>query len=656
MQSLKPWRAWLWLVGTLIAALIAGQATAQVAAQAGGRAELLPVDSSAFPEMRLYLDVHDANERFVHGLQIPDVRLLENGQQLPVQVLREIRAGLQVVFALNTGRAFAIRDSQGVSRYDQVVSALEDWSQRRQGATLDDLSLLVGLGSERSHVSQASELMEVLQQTTPDLETERPTLDLLFRAVEIASDATPRPGMERAVLFITALPGGDLDSSSENLLSLAQQQGVRIFTWLIASEDAFELPAARSLQALSEQSGGRYHAFSGIEGLPDPESYFEALRDIYELVYQSQIRQAGEHELIAEIATSLISLRTQAYPLNIDLQPPTPIFLTPPAQIVRQAPFETRTAFGEQPDQGDLAPKEQEFQILVVFPDGRTRPLVRTALIVDGQVVDENTAPPFDRFTWDLSSYTQPGRHLVHVEATDAFGLVGISNETVVDLSVELPQLNPWAGLVLNAPLVAGLAGLLLLALVTLILLFSGRIRPHALRALPGNKRLNQKPQPALKPAGAQVMPAISMGSRDRIAGWVNRLRWPQRRLTPKADAFLVPVVEDEQADSLSPIPITTDEVTLGKDRSLATLLLDDASVENLHARLVREEDGCYRILDQGSVAGTWVNYTPVAETGTVLEHGDHIHLGKVCFRFQLRQPARTYVLTEKAYERGIKA
>jgi hypothetical protein len=146
------------------------------------------------------------------------------------------------------------------------------------------------------------------------------------------------------------------------------------------------------------------------------------------------------------------------------------------------------------------------------------------------------------------------------------------------------------------------------------------------------------------------------MGSRDRIAGWVNRLRWPQRRLTPKADAFLVPVVEDEQADSLSPIPITTDEVTLGKDRSLATLLLDDASVENLHARLVREEDGCYSILDQGSVDGTCVNYTPVAETGTVLEHGDHIHLGKVCFRFQLRQPARTYVLTEKAYERGIKA
>lgn len=649
MQQLKPWWAWVCLIALLVAT--------PVKAQSGGWAELLPVDLSAFPVMRLYLDVHDANERFIHGLQKSDIRLLENDQQVPFQALREIRPGLQVAFALNTGRSFAIRDSQGVSRYDQVVMALQEWSRRRQGTTLDDLSLLVGAGPGRSHVSQASELVNVLQQANPDLETERPTLDLLFQAVEIVSDVTPRPGMERAVLFITGLPGGDLESSLGSLLSLAQQQGVRIFIWLVASEDAFELPAARSLQALSEQTGGQFHAFSGIEGLPDPENYFEALRDIYELVYQSQIRQGGDHELIAEVATSLGSLRTQAYSLNLDLQPPTPIFLTPPAQIIRMAPFETRTAFEEQPDHGNLVPQEQDFQILVLFPDERTRPLVKTALFVDNELVDENTEPPFDRFTWDLRPYTQPGRHLVHVEATDALGLVGISNETVVDLSVEIPRLNPWSGLAVNAPLIAGLAGLLLLAVVTLILLFSGRIHPHALQTLPGSKRLRRKQQqPDPKPASAQAMPAISTGSRERIASWVNRLRWPQRRLSPSANAFLVPVVEGELTDNLSPIPITTDELTLGRDRSLATLLLDDASVDALHARLVREEDGGYRITDEGSVAGTWVNYLPVADTGAVLDHGDRIHLGRVCFRFQLRQPVRTYTLIEKVYEREMQA
>jgi DEAD/DEAH box helicase domain-containing protein len=42
-----------------------------------------------------------------------------------------------------------------------------------------------------------------------------------------------------------------------------------------------------------------------------------------------------------------------------------------------------------------------------------------------------------------------------------------------------------------------------------------------------------------------------------------------------------------------------------------------------------------------GSVAGTWVNYMLVPTTGTRLEHGDLIHIGRVGFRFSLREPQR---------------
>jgi hypothetical protein len=647
MLQLKPWRACLWLIALLLMA-------APVGAQSDGWAGLLPVDSDAFPEIRVYLDVHAGDENFVHGLQEEDIRLLENGQQLTLQQFREIRPGLQAVFALNTGKSFAVQDSRGVSRYDQIVNALQAWTRSREGTTLDDLSLLVRSGSTRSHVSEGSELIELLQQETQDFDAEQPTLDLLFQAVELASDTTPRPGMERAVVFITAPPAGDLAFGLESLLSLAQQQRVRIYIWLVASPDAFDLPAARNLQVLSEQTGGQYHAFSGWEGLPNPENYFASLRDIYELVYRSQIRQGGENELVVEIENAELSLRTEASTFSVDLQPPEPVFLTPPGQIVRSIPVETRTVFGEQPDSGELAPAEQDFQILIIFPDERARPLVKTALFVDEQLVDENTEPPFDRFTWDLSAYTQAGRHVLHVEAADALGLVGTSIETVVDVLVEAPQLNPWSGLALNAPLVAGLAGLLLLALVTLVLLFSGKIRPHALRSLPGRRGLRFGQQPDLKTPTVQEKPVLTTVSRGKIAGWVNRLRWPQRRLSPKAHAFLMPVIEDEQTDSVSPVPITTNECTLGRDRNLATLVLDDPSVNALHARLVRGEDGCYRLTDEGSVAGTWVNYSPVPEAGAVLEHGDRIHLGRVSFRFQLRLPERTYQITETEFDQGL--
>lgn len=90
---------------------------------------------------------------------------------------------------------------------------------------------------------------------------------------------------------------------------------------------------------------------------------------------------------------------------------------------------------------------------------------------------------------------------------------------------------------------------------------------------------------------------------------------------------------------TVAPIPITLNELTLGRNASLAVIVLDDPSVEALHARLVRGEDGTFRIMDEGSVAGTWVNYSPVSKEGTSLEHGDLIHIGRLGFRFTLREP-----------------
>ena len=64
--------------------------------------------------------------------------------------------------------------------------------------------------------------------------------------------------------------------------------------------------------------------------------------------------------------------------------------------------------------------------------------------------------------------------------------------------------------------------------------------------------------------------------------------------------------------------------------------------MEGLHARLIRREDGSILLVDQGSVAGTWVNYIEVPEGGCVLAHGDLIHFGRRGFLFTDRQPQRT--------------
>lgn len=70
--------------------------------------------------------------------------------------------------------------------------------------------------------------------------------------------------------------------------------------------------------------------------------------------------------------------------------------------------------------------------------------------------------------------------------------------------------------------------------------------------------------------------------------------------------------------------------VTLGRS-STATVLLDDISVSRRHAEISAVALG-YRIVDLGSLNGTYVNDSPVEEM--LLSHGDDIRIGlfKLCF------------------------
>ena len=78
--------------------------------------------------------------------------------------------------------------------------------------------------------------------------------------------------------------------------------------------------------------------------------------------------------------------------------------------------------------------------------------------------------------------------------------------------------------------------------------------------------------------------------------------------------------------------------MTFGGDAAQVTNVLDDPSVSPKHSRLLYD-DGAFIISDIQSVAGTWVNYTPVSSMGVQLEHGDLIHIGRIAFRFELSVP-----------------
>ncbi|OGO42524.1 MAG: hypothetical protein A2W36_03940 [Chloroflexi bacterium RBG_16_58_14] len=608
-------------------------------AQSDISAKITQVQTDSFPRLRAYLDAHSASSGFVYGLEAGNLRLLEDGQPLQVAEFEALRPGVQAVIAINPGVSLEIRNSQGTSRFDLVRQALIGWLGKRKGSSVDDLSLLIDGGPERSHVRDPQELIAALEQYEIASASDALSLDALSLAMDLAADATPRDGMERAVLFITSPLEGDLSDGVETLISRANEKGIHVNIWHVASQDASDTPAANKLRELAERTGGEFLEFSGSENLPDLESYFRDLRDIYSFSYDSRINSGGVHQLAVEINKDGEVIQLPVMEFVLELGPPEVAFILPPAEIRRESATADRSAPWVEIDPDDLSPKAQRLQVLIDFPDGRPRPMRRTALYVDDNLVAENTSPPYDTFTWDLSEYTTSSQHILQVEVEDELGFTGRSVDTLVQVEVDVPFINPLAGILRRWPALVGLAVLLLGAFLLLGLILGGRVHPRLFGwqlGLRGGRRAIVAPD--TQRTGPQSDRTGTELAGRNLSGWINRIHWPQRRLPMKAFAFLTPVTQVAEATAGTPISISAAEVTLGSDPSQAILVIDDLSVGGLHARLTRLDEGGFKISDEGSVAGTWVNYTPVSGEGVVLVHGDLIHIGRMGFRFTQRE------------------
>lgn len=614
--------------------------TLPAGAQTVPSALLYPPDSTNFPQILAYLDVNDAQGDFVPGLSPEQITIQENGTALPLTALVETHPGAQFVVAINPGSSFGIRNSKAISRYEYLKEALAAWGKSRQGSTVDDLSLLINRGPEISHTNDPAQWLETLASDTIDPRSAQPDLDILARALTLAADASPRPGMGRAILLITPPPEGQELQSLQDLATQALEQQTQVNIWMIASSGVLGTQSATQLAQLAQQTGGQFFAYTGDETLPNPETYLNPLRSIYYLAFKSAATSSGAYQFAAQIQTGDAQILSNVQTFEVVLQPPQPAFVSPPLLIERktiEAP-----AGEDQPEAAveSLEPGEYSVQAVFDFPDNRQREITQSTLLVDGQPAAQNLAAPFDRFTWDLKSYTSDGIHQLQIQVTDSLGLSGSSIEIPVQVRIIRPAANPWAAMQRSLPLISVLLVVLTGAILLMVLVVGGRLRPSTQRLARPRKR---RSDPVTQPVSVkEEIPA------RRLPGWVNRLQWPQRHVNLQAYAFLTYIVESDAPLGIPPIPITSEEVAIGSNPNHATLVLDDPSVEALHARLLRLEEGAFRISDEGSIAGTWVNYSPISKSGTRLEHGDLVHIGRIGFRFTLRHPSQVRKLVVK--------
>ncbi len=550
------------------------------------------------------MSVSGGDGRPVDDLNASQLQIIEDGQDRSVERLDEIEVGTQQLFVINTNESLGIRDSRGRTRFHFARLALLEWWSGPQSAPFgsDELSLVVGDTPLIERSQSAATLAAALDGYDPQFTSTQSTLSLLLDSLRFLDTAAARGTKPSFVIYVTALPQDTEALALTNLIDRARQLGATVFPVLIDVEGAIDSEEAEPLHRVAEATGGEVYVLDPIEpALPDLAARLAGQRLQYRVTYRSGVNTSGNHELLVRVQSGSVSAEAEPRTFEIQVQSPEVTFVQPPRSLTRQS---DDPAIGVD----RLPPTEQNVEILITFPDGNPRQLVSSRLLADGEVVAERTSAPFEAFVWDLSTLRESQTVELQAVVTDSLGLEG---ETVVH-AVQVGVVPAPGGLAALRPALGSM--LLIIGVLVAGVLGSLALLTYSRREAQGEA--NSPARAPRAPQRAQLQPEPDVSA---------------------AEALLIPIGRSGQ--NRQPIPLVGADITLGRDAALAAHPFTDPSVSSLHARVIRQAGGDYVIRDQGSVAGTWVNYEEVPEGGQKLVHGDVVHLGRVELRFRLPEP-----------------
>ncbi len=372
------------------------------------------LDTDNFPAIHFNLEAYDSQGNFIDGLTPDDIILTEDDQAVDVASLEVIEPGIQFSVAITTGPQLAVNIG-GRPQIEGVRAALTNWARKQNAQSGLDFSLSANTGLQviRSRVPQ--EWAAALAKLQVDPQRTDVNLFSLSTALDLASDQAVNPLMKRAILFITPpVPEAQLAGLQE-LSARAQQAGVRVFVWVPVTSLEGDQPDTSALQALADSTGGRMTLVAAPETMPDLETWLAPLRKSYEVQFLSSVKTSGDHSITVNLADGSAAERTMGYSLTLNA--PNPIFLSPPAQVERT------WSVPEGSKDLALTPESQELSFVVEFPDGYSRPLTAARLYQNGVLLVENTVPPFDHFTWDLTPITASGTYSMRVEVVNSLDM-----------------------------------------------------------------------------------------------------------------------------------------------------------------------------------------------------------------------------------------
>lgn len=430
---------------------------------------------------------------------------------------------------------------------------------------------------------------------------------LLDAMNEIRPEASLAPGL---VVFSDGTDAVSTQFEAGDVAARAVQLGIPVHTvWLENTELTVGQEAGRNY--LAQLAADAY----GLAGRMDqPETVTPILERLSAFRAQQLVRytppalSGGTATVeLGLVNDPLASAQTQ---VTINAASPTVTLTVPPDSRTLQLPDldeAVRLVLGAQ----------------VGWLDGAERQVQQARLLVNGQFVQD--VPPADlpRFTAEIGNLTY-GDNSLQLAITDDQGIQAASPDvtlTVVEGERQIPEaLQPaasFSGLLL--PICAGLGLLLLLGVLGFFLL-QGRslptLRPRRPRRADREVLTVEDDDDIRPPAG--VPPPVVSGESEG-----------------PAQAYLE--VLETLTEMPGHIPLRSEELRLGRSPALADVAFEqDITVSRLHASILWDGHN-YRLYDDDSTSGTWVNEQEVPDYGAQLFDGDDIFLGKVRLRFRQR-------------------
>jgi hypothetical protein len=440
-------------------------------------------------------------------------------------------------------------------------------------------------------------------------ETEATALiDSIVSVLDQIEELEPDPEMFSSVVVMS--DGTDVVSTVNepaDIISRTTRLNMPIHTvWVESTDLTFDgqQQGQAFLQEIADSSFGVATTLDNGEGLAEIWQYIAGFRDRARIRYVVDDLTGG----VFDVELSLTSDPTVTASMTVEMpenQPQVSLMLPTGSDTITLPSLEEAVSIRLGAD--------------VSWLDDLEREITSVRVLVNGQDIGEVPVEEISDFTIDLTNL-QYGENSVELLVEDDQGLIATNPPAIItviqgdeDIPAELQPGPEWGNIILDIFLV-----LVVVAVIVGIIFWirrSGKL-------------------PTLFPKGR------SKRSQDNVS--YDPIETAPEAMAPVADPGQPVIYASlEVIDSITEMPKRLDlagpVIRIGRTPSQCDIAFrEDLTVSRQHANMMLEGNK-YRIFDEGSTSGTWVNGRQVPEYGVELADGDEIHIGAVHLIF--RQP-----------------